>query len=99
MKIISGSDCHDGSLCLLKNGKVEMHVTAERINHSKHSNVCSDSMKYFGEDEKDLQYTSPKIVPHKNINAAKKASAKKLVPRKIAIKTSLKYPSNLLIIV
>ena len=57
MKIISGSDCHDGSLCLLKNGKVEMHVTAERINHLKHSNVCSDSMKYFGEDEKDLQYT------------------------------------------
>tara|TARA_Y100000022_G_scaffold94974_1_gene81895 strand:+ start:257 stop:1729 length:1473 start_codon:yes stop_codon:yes gene_type:complete len=57
MKIITGSDCHDGSLCLLKNGKVEMHVTAERINHLKHSNVCGDSMKYFGEDEKDLQYT------------------------------------------
>ena len=33
------------------------------------------------------------------LNATKKASAKKLVPRKIAIKTSLKYPSNLLIIV
>ena len=33
------------------------------------------------------------------LKATKKASAKKLVPRKIAIKTSLKYPSNLLIIV
>ena len=57
MKIITGSDCHDGSLCLLKNGRVDKHVIAERINHLKHSNVCSDSMKYFGEDEKDLQYT------------------------------------------
>ena len=33
------------------------------------------------------------------LNATKKTSAKELVPRKIAMRISLKYPSNLLIIV
>ena len=50
MDVKTISDGHDGSLCLLRNGKVERHFAAERVNHVKHSKVCEKSIEYFGED-------------------------------------------------
>ena len=47
MIIKSSSNYHDGSLCLLDNGKVKKHVIAERVNHIKHSAVCEKTLNYF----------------------------------------------------
>ena len=55
MDVKTISDGHDGSLCLLRNGKVERHFAAERVNHVKHSKVCEKSIEYFGEDLKNLK--------------------------------------------
>ena len=54
MDVKTISDGHDGSLCLLRNGKVERHFAAERVNHVKHSKVCEKSIEYFGEDLTDV---------------------------------------------
>ena len=39
MNIKTVSNWHDGSLCLLKDGKVDKNVIAERVNHKKHGKV------------------------------------------------------------
>jgi carbamoyltransferase len=56
MIIKTVSNHHDGSICLLKNGKVEEHIIAERVNHKKHSGVCEKTLEYFSEDISNLQY-------------------------------------------
>ena len=55
MIIKTVSNHHDGSLCLLKNGKVEEHITAERVTHIKHGSICSEVLQYFGDIE-NLKY-------------------------------------------
>ena len=55
MIIKTASNHHDGSFCLLKNGKVEEHVIAERVAHKKHSAISDESIKYFG-DITNLNY-------------------------------------------
>lgn len=56
MRIKTSSNHHDGSLCLLEDGKVKRHVIAERVNHKKHSSVCQETLKYFGESVYDMNY-------------------------------------------
>ena len=58
MNIKTVSNWHDGSLCLLKDGKVDKHVIAERVNHKKHGKVCQKSFEYFGEDLSDAIYST-----------------------------------------
>ena len=40
MDVKTVSDGHDGSFCLLRNGKVEKHFAAERVSHIKHDKIC-----------------------------------------------------------
>ena len=58
MYIKTASNWHVGALCLLKDGKVEKHVVAERVSHDKHGKVSPESIKYFGEEnENEIIYT------------------------------------------
>lgn len=50
---LAESNGHDGSIALVVDGQLKKHVTAERINHIKHSSVDSDTRKYFGNDWHD----------------------------------------------
>ena len=56
MDVKTVSDGHDGSFCLFKNGKVENHVIAERVNHVKHSAVCEKTLNYFDKDLTNIDY-------------------------------------------
>mgnify|MGYP001997710971 CR=1 FL=1 len=53
MNIKSASNHHDGTCCLLKNGQVDKHVIAERVNHIKHGKLCPETFRYFDEDMSD----------------------------------------------
>lgn len=64
MDVKTISDGHDGSLCLLRNGKVERHFAAERINHIKHSKVCEKSIDYFGEDLTNASFSKIESAHH-----------------------------------
>lgn len=57
MDIKTVSNWHDGSFCLLRNGKIEKHVIAERVNHIKHSQVCDKSSSYFDENLTDAIFS------------------------------------------
>ena len=53
MYIRSVSNWHDGSMCLLNDGKVQKHVIAERVSHHKHARVGDEDIHYFNKDAPD----------------------------------------------